>query len=56
MPAYPFYLVAACWAAGEAVRLAVESRDRDRLWGLVRLALPRVAAAFRFWLARVTPK
>jgi hypothetical protein len=45
MPAYPFYLVASCWSAGELVRLVVETRDRARLWRLLRLALPRLAIA-----------
>lgn len=45
MPAYPFYLVAAFWAAGEAVRLAVALRHGDQRAPWLRLAAPRATAA-----------
>ena len=45
MPAYPFYLVAAVWFAGEAVRLAVGGRHAERRARLLREAPPRIAVA-----------
>ena len=45
MPAYPFYLVASLWVAGEVVRLAVRSRDSDERRRLMRRAAPRIAVA-----------
>jgi 4-amino-4-deoxy-L-arabinose transferase-like glycosyltransferase len=45
MPAYPFYLAAAVWFAGEAIRWALKARDAE--WRAARpaRALPRLAIA-----------
>jgi hypothetical protein len=45
MPAYPFYLVAAVWFAGEAVRLADLARHAAWRADLPARALPRLAIA-----------
>jgi hypothetical protein len=53
MPAYPFYLVAAVWCAGEAMRLVMESRQPGRRASLLRQAPLRLAVAAALVIAFV---